>query len=702
MIPQSVLDFFHAGKSLPFRSMTFFNFLLEATLAGSVLILVVLVLRMVFRRKIGSRLVYLAWVLVAIRLLLPVAIPNPLMDSLRPTLSTDAGARPVADQIRVRYQDAMSDVSYRLSSSAYENDSAFEDGLADVARELSTYTSYGWLGKAYLLCYAAGALLVALLFAGRHARFRRRLRKNTVGPLEGQQLERYRELCEQLRVKPIPVIYADPLPSPCLVGVFKPVIALPLSLTKDGFDEALMHELSHYKTGDSWWTLLRCVCCVVHWFNPLIWIAQRFVKTDCELACDERVAVRLNREERLHYADTLIRTAKQAYAPRAGVLATGMTMTGRQLKRRIDAILHLKAVQRVAAALVAVALVLLTVAAFSTAESATQTVRLTTDTSAFPFAQSDVYPTPESVPGAPVTLTQLNDAAAAGAQAKRYLCALYPEDQTNIETQYLYQVRQTGQAGWEIVVLPPEDGDTSLYYMELTGAGKLVSVYRTDVFSNGDEQYNNPSVLPANLPDVLLAYGAQVSEAVLQNVALNRITLHEDMETTEGRYVAFDLSSTDDDSVRVSLSAQIAPTFRLTGVYDATDDGGAPTSQPITQGTRRLVYSKDASLAFDAVFWGNTDSRYTLPADTTLTLQQAFDLAVDTMLEKSGLSSEAFLKLTLCYGYYDKSNFEGDISVWRFVWYVNENDSSNRYWVDFQDMPEPPDISLSAPGEGLG
>lgn len=34
MIPQSILDFFHAGKSLPFRSMTYFNILLEATFAG--------------------------------------------------------------------------------------------------------------------------------------------------------------------------------------------------------------------------------------------------------------------------------------------------------------------------------------------------------------------------------------------------------------------------------------------------------------------------------------------------------------------------------------------------------------------------------------------------------------------------------------------------------------------------------------------
>ena len=259
MIPQSLLNLLQESKSLSFRSMTFFNFLLESTLAGGVLILVVLVLRLVFRKRIGSRLVYLAWILVAIRLLLPIAIPNPLMDSLRPTLSTDAGARPVADQIRVRYQDAMADMAYHLSYAAYESDSGFQQNLSTVMHELAVYTSYGWLGKAYLLCYAAGALLVSILFTSRHLRFRRRLRKNTVGPPEGQRMALYLELCKQLKIKPIPVMYVDPLPSPCLVGVFKPIIALPLTLPKDGYYEALLHELNHYKTKDSWWTLLRCV-----------------------------------------------------------------------------------------------------------------------------------------------------------------------------------------------------------------------------------------------------------------------------------------------------------------------------------------------------------------------------------------------------------------------------------------------------------
>ncbi len=704
MIPQGILSLLHAGKALPFRSITYFNFLLEATLAGSILILVMLVLRRVFRRQIGSRLVYLTWALVAIRLLLPVAIPNPLMDELRPAYSTDAQARPVADQIRVRYSDALSDLSYRLSPGSVENASQLQQGLATLTHELATYTAYGWLGKGYLLCYGLGSLIVLTFFSTRHIRFRNRLKKNTVNTLEGQQLALYQDLCGQLGVKQLPVIYVDPLPSPCLIGVFKPVIALPLTLSPESLRESLLHELYHYKAKDPWWVLLRCVCCAVHWFNPLVWIAQRFVRMDCELACDERVSNKLTHEERLHYANTLVTTARQAYAPQAGVLATGMTMTGKRLKWRVHAILHMTAVQKVAAALVAVLLMVLTVAAFSTAESNAQTKRLTTDSSAFPFAQSDTYPIPASVFGEPVALVPLLSAAETEAQAKRYLCALYPEDQAAIESQYLYRIQNLGKSSWEIVVWPPEGGEQSLYYMELTSAGSLVSVFRTDPFANGDQRTNSPSVLPDNLPNVLLDYGRQVSGAVLQNAALTDAAIRSDMETSQRRYVHCVLSNADSNSAQVSLTVQIAPNFHLLGVYNDMITGGVnPDHNPsIEQGTQTLTYSQDASIFFDATFWGQTNNQYTLSPDATLTIQQAFDIAVEAMLERSGLSKEAFLDLPLAYGYYDHSNFDGDTSVWRFVWQVDPDEPMSRYWVDFSDVLAPEAVSLSIPGEGLG
>ena len=633
MIPQNVLDFFHAGKSLPFRSMTVFNFLLEATLAGSVLILVMMVLRLVFRKRIGSRMVYIAWALVAIRLLVPVALPNPLMNDLRPTYSTDAQARPVADQIRIRYQDAMADVAYQLSQSAAETGSVFQDSLSTVASELEAYTSYGWLGKAYLLCYTAGALITAWVFVARHLRFRRRLRERAVGTLEGEQMALYQSFCEELKIKPIPVWYVDPLTSPCLVGVTKPMIALPLTLPPDSLSEALLHELSHYKARDAWWVLLRSVCCIVHWFNPLVWFAQGLVKTDCELACDERIAIRLTPEERTHYANTLIHTAKRPYSPRTGVLTTGMTMTGKRLMRRVNAILHIKSVQRIAAALVAIVLVVLSVAAFSTAETKDQTARLTTDSSAFPFQTSDPYPAPDNTFTQAVPLTPLTNASEAVAQAKRYLCTLYPEDQPSIESQYRYFSTQIGAHSWQIVVWPPEGGETSLYYIELLSAGGIVSINRSDAFSNGDEKANHPSILPKNLSAVLMIYAQRLSRAVLQDVVMDKAGIHEDMETAEGRYVVCDLANTADGSINVSLTVQIAPSFRLIGIYNAADNGVIDTqaNPVIEQSAQRLAYGKDASIAFDATFWGDTDSQYILSPDAALTVQQAFDIAVSTM-----------------------------------------------------------------------
>ena len=90
------------------RAATLFNFLIEAMLTGSVMILLLLVVRRLLRRQLGNRLICLAWLLVAVRLLLPLSFPNPMMNELRPTYSDNLGVRPIADQVRVRSHDALS------------------------------------------------------------------------------------------------------------------------------------------------------------------------------------------------------------------------------------------------------------------------------------------------------------------------------------------------------------------------------------------------------------------------------------------------------------------------------------------------------------------------------------------------------------------------------------------------------------------
>ena len=315
------------------RSAVVFNVLIEATLFGTALILLTLLIRKLFRKQLGNRVIYVAWLLVAVRLLLPISLPNPLMNSLRPTNSADATLRPVADQVRVRLTDAALDTAYQVSSQdsqAAEQTVLYQAGMS-MAR--------GELGHWALLLYAVGAAGVACWMLVCNCRFRKRMLQKRVDVLTGEVWQEYLELCEQRHTKPLPVWMIDPLPSACLIGVWRPFIALPLSMPQEQQLPALTHEICHHKARDEWWNVVRNLCCIVHWFNPLVWLAASCSRQDSELSCDDRVTAHLSSEQKLAYAQTLVSAAVPKAAPAFGVLATGMTMKGKHLKQRVRGIL---------------------------------------------------------------------------------------------------------------------------------------------------------------------------------------------------------------------------------------------------------------------------------------------------------------------------------------------------------------------------
>lgn len=380
-LADALYNFLNANRGLPFRAMSVFNYLLEAALAGGILIVLMLLVRKFLRGRLGNRAVYVAWLLVAVRLLTPLAIPNPLMNELRPTHSMDAAARPVADQFRVRFNDALNDFAYELNSIPWRQ--AVEDGMSreeynrtlegntfpEILAKFGYANSYGWTGKWFLMGYGAAALGVAAWMAGSNASFRRRLRKSRAGSLSPQMQEQYEALCAQLGVKPIPVHVADPLPGACLVGAWKPAIWLPLAMPEEDIPFALRHELCHYKARDNWWSMLRLICCAVQWFNPLVWVAAKCSRTDCELACDDRATASMDEEERRLYAQVLLTSAARRSAPGLHVLATGMTMNGKRLKQRIAAIIENRTVRKWAAVTFLCIACAVAVMAFCTAES---------------------------------------------------------------------------------------------------------------------------------------------------------------------------------------------------------------------------------------------------------------------------------------------------------------------------------------------
>lgn len=312
------------------RTAIVYNFLLEATLMASIAILLMIPIRKFLRPQLSSRVITFGWLLAAIRLLCPLALPNPYISEIRSPFAPDEAIRPIAGQLKVRVSDFIGN----LHSAAYRSD-AMSESLNDLVE--STYN--GMLSINLMKLYAIGLCAVIAWFVISNVRFRMKLRADRIEPISGELLEGYRALCAEYGMKPLPVWFVDPLPSACLVGVFKPYIALPLTASPQNALLVLRHELCHAKAKDHWWGAVRLICCAVHWFNPLVWLAAHMSCTDAELACDERVSKRLTDEGRNAYAGVLVLAAAKRDLPGVAVLSTGMSMTGRKLKSRVSGIL---------------------------------------------------------------------------------------------------------------------------------------------------------------------------------------------------------------------------------------------------------------------------------------------------------------------------------------------------------------------------
>ena len=83
----------------------------------------------------------------------------------------------------------------------------------------------------------------------------------------------------------LPVYVAEGIPSPCLYGFFRPAIYLTPAVAEDpvALRHVLAHETAHARHWDHIWDLARCAVLVLHWWNPLVWLAVSCSRTDGDL-----------------------------------------------------------------------------------------------------------------------------------------------------------------------------------------------------------------------------------------------------------------------------------------------------------------------------------------------------------------------------------------------------------------------------------
>ena len=295
--------------------------------SSSVLILVVIALRYVLRGKLSLRMQYALWLLVLVRLLVPVSFGASDLSVMNavperaPTVQQGIYRQDIAGERNDAPANAGTvGVPAQSMSEAAPPDLVQNVTTATVTAPTVEKTDWARIAKTVWL---AGAAALGLVFLAVNLRF-------------GKKLRRSRERVEETDAC-LPVYESGETDTPCLFGVAKPSIYVtPDTRTEaETLRYALAHEQTHYRHGDNLWAVLRGVCLALHWYNPLVWWAAELSRRDAELACDEATIRRIGESERAAYGRTLIRMTCEK-RPALLVTATMMTDSGKGLKERIS------------------------------------------------------------------------------------------------------------------------------------------------------------------------------------------------------------------------------------------------------------------------------------------------------------------------------------------------------------------------------
>lgn len=282
---------------------------LNRSIAAGWLILVVILLRMLFR-KAPKWIHCLLWGIVAVRLVCPFSIES--VYSLIPSAETVRQGGMEEGQIhsQIPQIDSSFPAIDRTVNPVLRD--AFTYGEEESAAPLQVYTETAgivWVcGLALLLGYAVITRLRLAYLMGE-------------------------AVCREKNV-----YLCDRAVSPFVLGMIRPRIYLPSGMEPEQIPYVTAHEQAHLRRKDHWWKPLGYLLLAVYWFQPLCWAAYILFCRDIEFACDEKVIRNMAFHEKKEYSRALLSCGSQGRM----ILACPLTFGEVGVKERVKSILHYK------------------------------------------------------------------------------------------------------------------------------------------------------------------------------------------------------------------------------------------------------------------------------------------------------------------------------------------------------------------------
>ena len=249
------------------------------------------------RQHVRAKALYVVWLILALRLVIPVDLSLP-----EPAVTVEAPSYQVSLPARAP--------SANLPTALPTEESAAETGQTApaAASAVRTIPVTALLAALWLF----GMLAAALVQGGGYLLARRRLLRDARPDLEAEAQAGQTAASLGLK-RAVPVRRSRQISTPMVLGLLRPVLLLPEGQAVD--EVVLCHELTHLKRLDLAYKALLVAACWLHWFNPLVWWMSRAASENLELCCDDDVAAGRDAAFRRKYGELLLSTAEEKPGP---------------------------------------------------------------------------------------------------------------------------------------------------------------------------------------------------------------------------------------------------------------------------------------------------------------------------------------------------------------------------------------------------
>lgn len=285
----------------------FFTTLINMSITASILTLLVLLIRIIFKRAPKNVMCFL-WALVAIRLILPVTIQSPVSIFNLFNNSVHDNGQPAYVEFNGKTEKPLLTDTLPVHVGINENSGGVSIETDDTNLYMPAVTYIWIIGMVLMVNYAAFSYLKV------HEKVKESI-----------------EIGDKVYV-------CDNISTPFILGIISPKIYLPSGLDESVKTNVILHERTHLKRLDHFWKPLGFLLLTVYWFNPVLWLAYAVLCMDIEKACDERVLAGMEKTEIAGYSEALLACAtRQRY-----ITACPIAFGENDVKDRVKNILNFK------------------------------------------------------------------------------------------------------------------------------------------------------------------------------------------------------------------------------------------------------------------------------------------------------------------------------------------------------------------------